>query len=48
MKQRYRFKGRYNGKYYWENVVPTDSRTEELSCGVMWFWGKKQNLNAST
>jgi hypothetical protein len=39
MKRRYRFTGRAGGRYYWESVLPVDSRHEQVSCPVAWFWG---------
>lgn len=35
---RYRFLHRGGDTYYWEAVVPTDSRTEQVNCNVQWFW----------
>jgi hypothetical protein len=42
-KQRYRFTGRSGDTYYWQSVLPVshrDSRHEQLSCSVEWFWGR--------
>lgn len=41
---RYRFVGRgpavYGGpdRYHWERNIPGDSRVEQVSCPVDWFW----------
>jgi hypothetical protein len=42
VKRRYRFLGRWNGRYWWESVLPVaagDSRHEQISCDIQWFWG---------
>lgn len=41
MKIRYRFTGRHGGRYYWQTALPVspgDSRYEQISCPVDWFW----------
>jgi hypothetical protein len=38
MKPRYRFSHRGGDRYYWYRTTPTDSRTEQISYGVDWFW----------
>jgi hypothetical protein len=43
-KRRYRFRGRSGGTYYWDGVLPVspgDSRHEQVSCPVAWFWGRQ-------
>lgn len=41
-KVRYKFLYRWNGRYYWQSVlpVPGDSRYDQVSCDVDWFWGR--------
>lgn len=36
---RYTFSHRSGDKYYWYATRDTDSRTEQISCPVAWFWG---------
>lgn len=36
-KPRYRFVGSGGGRYYWEGPR-IDSRVEQVSCPVEWFW----------
>ncbi len=38
---RYRFTGRWGDRYYWERRIPGDSRVEQISCSVEWFWGPR-------
>jgi hypothetical protein len=41
-RRRYKFTGRAGGRYYWQSVLPVspgDSRYEQFSCPVAWFWG---------
>lgn len=37
---RYKFMGRIGSRYVWHSILrlPGDSRIEEFSCGVDWFW----------
>ena len=37
-RERYRFMGRWGGRYHWYRRVPGDSRIVEVSCPVAWFW----------
>lgn len=37
----FKFEGRENGRYYWSRPMPGDSRVEQVSCDVEWFWGKR-------
>jgi hypothetical protein len=38
-KPRYRFLQRAGDRYYWQsNPIPGDSRVEQISCRVEWFW----------
>lgn len=46
MKRRYKFIGSYAGKYYWQCTnVRNGSLTEELSCGIAWFWNNQKGLS---
>jgi hypothetical protein len=40
MKTRYKFSHRGGDKYYWISILPIarDSRHEQISCSVEWFW----------
>ena len=38
MRERYRFIGRRGDRLFWEIVVPTDSRVEQISCSASWFY----------
>jgi hypothetical protein len=41
MRTRYRFSRQAGGRYYWHSVLPIspgDSRHEQVSCPVRWFW----------
>lgn len=43
-RKQYKFLYRWEGRYYWESttrVGVTDSRHEQFSCDVDWFWGRK-------
>lgn len=39
MTTQYRFlhRGR-NNRYYWQSTTRVDSRVEQISCDVDWFW----------
>lgn len=39
-RMKYRFAGRVGNRYIWESVyhLPQDSRIEEITCDVDWFW----------
>lgn len=42
---RYRFSHRgSDGRYYWysvQTIGPRESRYEQISCPVAWFWGRE-------
>lgn len=38
---RFRFRGRVGDTYLWERAVPGDSRTEQVTCSVAWFWSRR-------
>ena len=41
---RYLFQYRSGGRYYWMTarpVSPGESRYEQVSCPVAWFWGRR-------
>jgi hypothetical protein len=40
---RYRFIGRSGNRYIWQSVqrIPGDSRVEEITCNVDWFWSHR-------
>lgn len=40
-REKYRFVCRGGDTYYWENVLHTDSRVEQITCDRKWFWGVK-------
>lgn len=35
---RYKFLWRGGDNYYWQATRLTDSRVEQISCNVVWFW----------
>ena len=38
----FRFVGRTGDglRYIWQRSMPGDSRVEQITCGVEWFWSK--------
>lgn len=40
---RFKFLGRFGSRYVWQSItrLPNDSRVEEISCDVDWFWGAR-------
>lgn len=38
VRTRYKFLWRGGNNYYWQATRLTDSRVEQISCNVVWFW----------
>jgi hypothetical protein len=47
VRTRYRFSHRAGGFYYWQAVLPTDSRYEQIRCSVDWFWANDEMRHRS-
>lgn len=39
-KRKFKFLYRSADRYYWECTTNVDSRTEQVSCSVAWYWGQ--------
>lgn len=39
-RRKYKFSHRAGRTYFWESVEKVDSRVEQITCNVSWFWGR--------